>query len=369
MRIAFVADQLDNGGAEQQLVTLCHGLKARGHDVGVISVYNRLALRSELDSVQVPIAVAAKHGKFDLTAVWRIRTRIARLAPDLVHAYLPAASFLTPLTTWIGVRAPVLQSERGINDWRSALRLRCDNIVRRSVTHITCNADAIKQHLIAVEGVAADKISVIYNGLRDQRRQRPTADAIAAAQRSIRAPADAVTVVCVANFSAVKQHHVLVDAFARARTRMPNLFLLLVGQGELEADVRRQIGQARLQDSVRIITDCTNPAPLLCASHIAILTSQLEGCSNAILEAMAMGLPVVASDTGGNPELVENGEGGYICEVGNRSAFADAMLKLASAHDVASAMGDFNRRRIRDQFTDDVMIARTLSLYERILRG
>jgi glycosyltransferase involved in cell wall biosynthesis len=336
--------------------------------VHVIAIYDRLELRQELDEVGVPITVAYKHGKFDLTAAWRLRNLITAIGPDLIHAYLPAASFLTPLTKWIGVKAPVLQSERGINDWRSTLRLRCDNVVRRKVAHITCNALAIKKHLIEIEHLDAERISVIHNGLRPDRRCDPGNEGREIARRQIGAPPNGVIVTCVANFSAVKQHGTLLRAFHQAKADASALFLVLVGRGELESQIRQQIGDLDLRNSCRLITDCQNPSALLSASHIAILTSLLEGCSNALLEAMAMGLPVVASNTGGNPELVIHGEGGYLCPVGDVAAFSQALVRLANHPEDGVTMGRFNSRRISEGFTDDIMVSRTLTLYESILR-
>ena len=364
MKIVFVIDQLDCGGAEQQLVTLCQGLATRAHDVHVITIHEGLELRGKLDAARIPISIAHKYHKFDLTTAWRLRRLITGINPDLVHAYLPGASFLTPLA---GVKVPVLLSERGINDWRSRVRVRADNLARRNVVHITCNAEAVKKHLIEVEQVAAEKISVIYNGLQVDRRKRPDNGAIDAARRQVGAPQDAVIVSCVANFSAVKQHSTLLRAMVEAKRQVGNLFLVLIGRGKLEPEIRRQIDDLGLRESCRLITDCANPLPFLCASRVAILTSLLEGCSNALLEAMAMGLPVVASNTGGTPELVTHGRGGYLCPVGEVGSFAKALVRLASEPHTANRMGQYNCQRVDERFTDEVLVTRSLSLYESIL--
>lgn len=369
MRIAYVIDELDCGGAEQQLVTLCVGLRQRDHDVHVISVHDSLELRKELDDARVPIRVARRHGRYDLSVLWRLRQLIGAIDPDVVHAYLPTACLLAPLTRWIGVRAPVLQSERGINDWRSPLRLRLENIVRANVAHITCNADAIKRHLVSAERVPADHITVIHNGIRPDRRGRPADPDLEQARQTIGAPPDATIAICVANFSPVKQHHVLVRAVAEARARGGSLFLVLVGRGPLEGLIRRQIQEMGLEGACRVITDCRNPKALVSVSHVALLVSQLEGCSNALLEAMALGLPVIASDAGGNRELVTDGRGGYLCPVGDASSVARSLMTLASDPSTARHMGQYNLRQVAERFTDDIMVDRSLALYETILRN
>jgi glycosyltransferase involved in cell wall biosynthesis len=152
-----------------------------------------------------------------------------------------------------------------------------------------------------------------------------------------------------------------------AKRQVGNLFLVLIGRGTLESEIRRQVDDLGLRESCRLITDCANPLPFLCASRVAILTSLLEGCSNALLEAMAMGLPVVASNTGGTPELVTHGRGGYLCPVGEVGSFAKALVRLASEPHTANRMGRYNRQRVDERFTDEVLVTRSLSLYESIL--
>jgi glycosyltransferase involved in cell wall biosynthesis len=244
--------------------------------------------------------------------------------------------------------------------------LRFDQFIRRSAVHVTCNAEAIKRHLIDVEGVRPGKITVIYNGLRGERLHRPPADAIAAARDRIAAPPNATIVVCVANLSEKKRHDVLLAAFREARTANTNLFLTLIGRGRLEEQIKQLIQQHHLTRACRVITDCSNPAAYLCAAQIKALTSDVEGCSNALLEAMAMGLPGVVTDAGGNRELIVTGQGGEVCPIGDASALATALIRLAAEPATARHMGEFNHRRVHDLFTDDVMVNRSLALYERL---
>jgi len=368
MKVLFVINQLESGGAEQQLIALCEGLRRRGHETEVISIYPCLDLRDRLDAIGVSITVVNKHWKADLTLVWRLRRLIKQIDPELVHAYLPAACLFTALTKWLGVGAPLIQAERLVNSWRSGWRILLDNVARKRVDLITCNAEAVRTYLIEVERVSPEKTALIYNGLVPARRTRPDEVSIEAAKREIGAPEGACIVICVANFFPDKRHQILLEAFARAREEVPELFLVLVGKGSLELEVRRGIRQSGLAAVSRIITDCLDPLPLLCATDVAALTSLREGCSNALMEAMAMGLPIVASEAGGNGELVVDGEGGFVCRAGEASAFAKALVELAQNPSLRRRMGLYNLHRSKG-FTDDVMVEETLRVYERVLSG
>jgi glycosyltransferase involved in cell wall biosynthesis len=368
MKILYVINQLHSGGAEQQMVALCEGVRRRGHHVEVASIYDRLDLRNRLDAVQTPITVVHKYAKLDITVIWRIRHLIQEKKPDLVHAYLPASCLFVGLTKWLGITAPVLQSERSINNWRSPWRLWLDNVVRNRVANITCNADAIKRYLSAEEGVDPQKTTLIYNGLVKERRTRPEQQAIDAARCKVNLPDGASIVIAVANFVREKQFPVLLRSFAQAKEQVGGLFLVLVGKGPLEGEIRKDITELGLTDSVRIVSDCVNPLPLLCIANTAVSTSSIEGCSNSILEAMAMGLPVVASNAGGNAELVTHELGGFVGPIGNSKVFADSLVRLAQDPILVQRMGHYNRKKIEREFTDDIMVDRTLALYECILR-
>jgi glycosyltransferase involved in cell wall biosynthesis len=367
MKILFVINQLHTGGAEQQLVTLCRGLVKRGHQTEVISIYDHLDLRDDLDAVRVPVTVAHKYSKIDLSIILRLRRLIKKIEPDLVHAYLPASCLFTGMAKWVGVSTPVLQAERSVNFWKPKWRVRLDNLVRKKVAKITCNADAIRKYLIAVEGVPPAKVALIYNGIPSERCMRPDQHAVEMAKCQIGAPLQSFVVTAVANFIPVKEHHLLIRAFAEAKLKVSNLFLLLIGRGPLEHDIRKSMEKRGLIAASCIISNCTNPLPFLCASNAAVLTSSREGCSNAILESMAAGLPVVASDAGGNTELVLHGSGGFICRVGDVASVANALVCLAQAPSLCHDMGSYNARRVTRQFTDDIMTDQTVALYKQVL--
>lgn len=366
-KILFVINQLACGGAEHQLATLCEGLRKRHHQLGVITIYDQLELRNRLDAIEVPVTVANKYAKVDLTVVWRLRSLIKTVNPDLIHAYLPASCLFTGMTKWLGVETPIIQAERSVNQWRLRWRLWLDNLVRRRVASIVCNAKAIRTHLIEEEYVTSRKITLIYNGLAPERRIRPNKWAIDLAREQIGAPLGSFIAICVANFVAEKHHHILLKAFAQARDQVKNLFLVLVGKGELEQNIRNSIERLQLLESSRIISNCIDPLPLLCASDAFILTSAIEGCSNALLEAMAMELPIVATDAGGNVELVTQGLGGIICAVGDVCALANGLVRLAWDSSLSRSMGLYNVARVREEFTDDILVERTVALYRRVL--
>jgi glycosyltransferase involved in cell wall biosynthesis len=172
---------------------------------------------------------------------------------------------------------------------------------------------------------------------------------------------------CVASLTPVKRHVDLIEAFAIVHARLPAARLLLIGDGPLRTTISEQIASLGLQDAVDLLGDRSNIETLLPALDVALLTSSTEGMSNAILEAMACGLPVIATSVGGNLQLVEHQVSGLLVPPSNPAALADAMLALADMPALRRTMGTAGRARIEREFSLDAMAQSYDRLYRRLL--
>jgi glycosyltransferase involved in cell wall biosynthesis len=368
MRVLFVVNEHDAGEAGGQLATLCEGLAHRGVELVVASVQDRVGARQRLDDAGARIVPLHGRGGFDLAVLHRLRRLVAEERPDLVHAFLPDACLYAGLTRWLGAAPPVVQSVRSLDASRAPLRLALDNLVSLRVAAITCSAETIRRQVVVAERAPAARVVVIPDGLSSAQRTRPADDAIEAARRSIAPPPGAFVLTRLANADAGGGHAVLLGAFAKALARRSDLVLVLAGCGAGEAEVRRAAAASGVAHAVRFPASAGEPSALLCASDAAILVSDAPGSATALLEAMAMRLPVVAPDAGALPELVERERGGLLCRADDEEAFAAAILRLAGDPALRRAMGRHNVARVRAEFTHDSMVERTLALYERVLR-
>ncbi len=147
--------------------------------------------------------------------------------------------------------------------------------------------------------------------------------------------------------------------------KQPDVHFVIAGEGELEAGLRQQARDLGIADKVHFIGRCTDVPALLSASYACVLTSMAEGFSNSILEYMAAGKPVVATNVGGAAEAVIDGETGWLVEADDDAAMAERLLELLADSDKATRFGEKGRQIIAERFSAETQLNRTVDLYEQ----
>jgi len=185
----------------------------------------------------------------------------------------------------------------------------------------------------------------------------------AAARAQLGVDADAFVVGVVGRLDPIKDHGTLLSAYQRLRTTLPESVLLVVGDGP----ERRRL-MAAAPEGVRFLGNRSDIPDLFRALDVFVLTSINEGISNTILEAMASGVPVVASRVGGNPELVEDGTTGRLFPVGDIDALTDVLQAYAASPELVTSHGALGRRRAEQDFSIDTMVMAYRSVWDRVGR-
>ena len=156
-------------------------------------------------------------------------------------------------------------------------------------------------------------------------------------------------------------------AAARVRAAIPAAGFVIAGEGELMKELRDLAAELGIQDDVFFIGRCDSVADLLFASEVGVLSSKAEGFANAILEYMAAGLPVVATDVGGAREAIAEGETGYLVASGDDEKMADRIIEVLNKTERARVMGDRGRVLVAEKFSCDRHLRNTLELYDELL--
>jgi glycosyltransferase involved in cell wall biosynthesis len=226
--------------------------------------------------------------------------------------------------------------------------------------------EAVRRALIVNEGIPEQRVEVIYNGVDTAVYE--SAIARDEARRRLQLGSDEFVIIQVARLDYLKDHGTALRALARIVTRHPRIRLVLVGDGPERAAIESRIAELRLGEHVRLLGTRSDVNQLLPAADLFLLTSISEGIPLTIIEAMAAGLPVVATDVGGMSEVVANGETGYLAPAQNAAALAERVLYLAERPGHCRQLGLAGQQRARVEFDESRMCAQYERQYREMCR-
>jgi len=352
-RVALVIGQLTAGGAEGQVAVLCRGLRDNGRFAPIVYCLSEHTepYGPELEALGVPLRVI---GGSRPSRLRRLRRSLAADGVILVHAWL----FIANAYAWaanVGTRRPLLTSAR--NCKRQGRWL--DLLNRRAFAAsdaIVANSREVATYIERTYGATRERIEVVYNAIDTSRFHPPTK------------PHDgAPCVAMVGRLVPQKNPLLFVAAAAAVRRKVPAVRFLLVGDGSLRAQVEAAVDANGLRDCCTVAGERHDVPELLRQADLFWLTSEWEGLPNAVLEAMATGLPVVATDVGGAGEIIRPDRDGYLVRAGDRNALVTHALALLTDDERRRRFGRAARERA-EEFGPSQMVAAMERLYTRVLQ-
>jgi glycosyltransferase involved in cell wall biosynthesis len=227
---------------------------------------------------------------------------------------------------------------------------------------------SVRRALIQNEGIPASRVGVIYNGI-DTANFRGALHDKASVRRDLGLdPADFV-VLMVARLDYLKDHATAVRTIQRVIAQRPKAKLVLVGEGPERNAIQQTVDNLQLHDSVKFLGLRKDVSRLLNGADLFLLTSISEGIPLTVIEAMLTDLPVVATNVGGLPEVVEEGQTGLLAPAGDDAGLASHIIRLADSADLRQKMGRQGRERAERLFSESQMLSRYLALYQEMIRG
>ncbi|MGW0770917.1 glycosyltransferase [Streptomyces sp. NPDC002676] len=364
--IVLLIGQLGLGGAEKQLVMLARGLSRRGIRTQLLVFFDKGPREEELRDSGVSVVglgfrrrpLRLKSLLGNVRAFVRFVAFLRKERPQVVQAFLPHAHLMATPAARLA-RVPVLVAGRrslGYYKKGNPLALLLERVATRWTDSVVANATAIADEVRCDEGVPAAKISVIPNGMRP--REFEAAE-----------PAEVATslpvVLCVANLGVHKGHRHLLEACAALRRTGDPCTLVLIGDGPERSRLEQLADD--LDIDVRFLGARTDVPRFLARADAFVLPSLFEGASNAIMEAMAAGRPVVATTVGGTPELLDGR--GVLVPPADPAALAEGLRQVLRDPETAASLGKKAREWAMVNLTAEVMVDRYLALYQRLLVG
>jgi sugar transferase (PEP-CTERM/EpsH1 system associated) len=375
VHVAHVVHRFAVGGMENGIVNLVNRLDPARYRHTIIALTEVTDLRSRITAPNVDLVAMAKRPGHDPRAYLRLLRCLRRTRPAIVHT----RNVGTLDTVFVSRLAGVPVRVHGEHGWdmhdlhgRSRkyrlLRRMCAPLVKRFVAVSSDLATWLSEST----GISRDRITHIVNGV-DCQRFRPDPQERSRRTREFGVPSGAIVIGTVGRLEMVKGQDQLLRAWPsitrRAAAAGRQVRLLLVGDGGRRAALESLARELDIDATVIFAGMCANVAEILQTMDVFVLPSLNEGISNTVLEAMATGLPVVATRVGGNPELITDGVTGYLVDPGETEQLATAVATLVQDDALRSRMSAASRRQTLERFSLETMVRRYDELYRELLAG
>ena len=371
LSIVHVVVTLERGGLERLVTDLAIEQLRAGHRVGVFSLHDTEGFAAQLVEAGVPVVIGHKRGGLDLRTLSALRAFVRERRADVVHTHNFMPNYYAALAM-AGLRpAPPLigtchDMGTRLNDRK--LRLYYELSLLRTA-RVAMVGGQVHRRFVGDGIVPARKADTVLNAVPLDRFDDTGPDARAQARRALGIDDDALLIGCVGRLVGLKNHALMIDLMPALLQRYPTLRLALVGGGELEQALRARAAERGVAAQVVLTGERPQVADLLPAFDIFAMPSLTEGVSIALLEACASGLAVVATDVGGNPEIIVDGRTGLLVPAQDAPATQGALQRLLDDAGLRQRMGEAAREWARQNASLDALRRRYDSLYRQAIAG
>jgi glycosyltransferase involved in cell wall biosynthesis len=349
------------GGAEKHVIRLASGLRKRGYEAGIATIFREGVLAEEAREQGIPFTCLGANDGWGPGTLVRIFNWLRLSRPDVLHTYLFGFHFFAGFPARLLGVPFILSSRREMAHWQKARHLFLENLGNLFVDRVVCCSGAVRERTLAKERISSERVQFIYNGVDCDQFGWGREDGRVREEFGI--PENALVVATVANFAIEKGYPYLLEAARIVLEEIPEARFLLVGSGPLEKEIKEKARRIPQHEQI-IFTGARHNVPeVLAATDLFVLASLWEGFPNVLLEATAMGKPVVATRVGGIPELIKSDQEGSLVPPKNAGALAGAIVSLLRDPEKGREMAIQARKKIREKFSLERMIDDYEALY------
>ncbi|MHB8544294.1 MAG: glycosyltransferase [Leptospirales bacterium] len=354
-------------GAENHFLKLCRNLDPSLVRTSILLIVEGGELVPDFEALGIPVTIIPKKSRYDLSVVPRIRRFLKGGGFDIVHTHLFTANFWGRLAA-MGLPSILVSSAHNVVARERPFLVRVENFLDRLLSvptdAIFCVTGQVMQSMEKDAGLPRQKLVTIENGLSFSDHPEGSAQSV---RSRLGLPSGIPVLAVIGRFSTQKNHPGFLEALDRVRKRYPDVVALLVGEGELEKNIRAMAADRGLLDNLRFLGQRRDVPEILRALDLLVVPSLWEGLPNVMLEAMAAGIPVVATRVGGIPDVLTDRVTGVLCEPSPES-LSEGMLWALGHPDRMSKMADASVSLIRDRYDIRNTARRYTGFYRNLVR-
>ena len=359
INILYLITSFDIGGAQRAIARTVKRLDKAKYNIIVSSLKEGDGrIISELQTTNARIVNLGMQFKYDIRVLYKLYSLLRKNRIDLIYAYLFHAIFLSRIIGKLAEIPIILSSERNITDAENYLRLQLNRFTCRYSDKISTVSQAVYRDYKTVVGIPESKLITIYNGIE--------------VDRFIYSPFKEKTnnsyvIGCVGRLHPKNGYKYLIEAAHILRDR--NLLYRFIGDGEERTNLEQQVKDRSLQNRVEFCGYRSDIPDQLAMLNIYVQPSLYEGMPNSVLEAMASGLPIIATNVGGNSEVIIDNQTGFLVPSQNPNAIADKIAYIIEHPDVAMQIGQNARAYVKKNFSVENMVRKTNELFETVIQA
>ena len=367
IRVLRIISNLGVGGVQKRMVSLLPKLNKERYDVSVCS-FKSGELRRGLEQSGIPVKIIPRRFKFDPVCIYRLCSIMKKENIDIVHTHCHKPNTTGRIAAKLAGVPVIIANEHNMDTWKSNWQLTLDKWLSAYSDKIIAVSEAVKSFYVKNTNVPADKFEVIYNGvdLDSWQKNIPSQEIIAEKKAELGLLRDDKIITAIGRLHPQKGHEHLLRAAKKIIPKMQNLKFLIIGDGPMRLSLESLSERLGIKENIVFTGNREDIKDMLYLSDLSVISSIREGFSNVVLESMACGKPLVATDVGGNNEIIIDGENGFIVPSKDEDALADKMLILAGNEELTKKMG-LTAKQTVEKFSLMKMIHETENLYSRLI--
>lgn len=359
IKVIHIVFSLEYGGLERIAIELAKHLNSGRYNVSICCLDTLGELTAEARANGIEVFLVKRRPGPDFTLPIRLAHILRKRKADVVHTHNMGPLLYGTLGARLAGVPVVINTRHG----RAPKRTNA-YIWKANDAIIAISQDA-RDEIVKWNHIRLDKLKVIYNGIdNDRYSSEKTGDTI---RQNLNIESGAMVVGTVARLSEEKDQFTLLDAFAKVISELQNVYLVIAGDGPLRKDLESHASDLGISQRVRFLGFRDDISSILRILDLFVLSSTSEGISLTLLEAMAAGLPIVATKVGGNPEVVIDGTTGFLVAPKKPAEMAEAIYNLLSDKKLAREMGDAGKKRVEEKFSLERMAKEYKEVYEECL--
>ena len=368
LRVLQVIYSLYRGGAERVIETQLLGCDRRRYEHLVCAITSGGDLIDKMANAGARVFLLGKRRRGDITAATKLANLIRLEKIDLLHLHNSPGMFWGTIGQMLsGTGVPIVRTEHNpyLPDELPALYRYLYPRFTKRASRIICVSDRVRRSFVEAFPAIADKYIEIPNGIRTEDFEKLPPRHECRAQFHL-APGMKL-IGTVGRMSPVKNHKLLIEALSLVRQKVPEVSLAIIGEGELRDQLAAYAADLDVSENVSLVKETKKIDYFYGALDVFCLSSNSEGMPLTLLEALASGVPIVSTDVGGIPEVIEDGKNGYLVPKGSAQALADRITELLLDPAKALAFALNGREMVHTRFPAEKMVKATELLYDEVL--